>query len=112
MPKFDLKTAFTHFLSDDSLKNYKEKLRQSDPETKLIPKEVLMVVHKRDGNTEDFDASKLLRAIKKANAKSPEKEEEAKLEKVATSATSFIKSLKKDVLIFINSSFITLNIEL
>ena len=98
MQKFDLKKHLHIFLSNDSLKDYKEKLRQSDPETKLIPKEVLMVVHKRDGNTEDFDASKLLRAIKKANAKSPEKEEEAKLEKVATSATSFIKSLKKDVI--------------
>jgi ribonucleoside-triphosphate reductase len=53
-----------------------------------------MVVIKRDEKRQEFDLSKIERAIKKANAKSNEKIDDEKLKKVVASAQSFIKSLK------------------
>lgn len=59
--------------------------------------EVKMVVIKRDEKRQEFDLSKIVRAIKKANAKSNEKIDDEKLKKVVVSAQSFIKNLKSDV---------------
>lgn len=59
--------------------------------------EVKMVVIKRDEKRQEFDLSKIVKAIKKANAKSNEKIDDEKLKKVVISAQSFIKNLKSDV---------------
>ena len=55
-----------------------------------------MIVIKRDEKRQEFDLSKIVRAIKKANAKSNEKIDDEKLKKVVVSAQSFIKNLKSE----------------
>ena len=55
-----------------------------------------MTVIKRDGTHQDFDESKIVRAIKNANSKVSDKIDDEKIHKVVTSAITFIKSLKKD----------------
>ena len=55
-----------------------------------------MTVVKRDGTHQDFDESKIVRAIKNANSKVSDKIDDEKIHKVVTSAITFIKSLKKD----------------
>ena len=55
-----------------------------------------MTVVKRDGTHQDFDESKIVRAIKNANSKVSDKIDGEKIHKVVTSAITFIKSLKKD----------------
>lgn len=54
-----------------------------------------MTVIKRDGKHQEFDPTKISKAIKKANAKTLEKLDDEKVEKVASSAITFIKNLKK-----------------
>ena len=53
--------------------------------------EVKMIVIKRDEKRQEFDLSKIVRAIKKANAKASEKIDDEKLKKVVLSTQSFIK---------------------
>lgn len=55
-----------------------------------------MQVIKRDGTIQDFKPENIHRAVSKANSRSSEKLDEEKIEKVVSSAISFVKNLKKD----------------
>lgn len=55
-----------------------------------------MQVIKRDGTIQDFKPENIHRAVNKANSRSSEKLNEEKIEKVVSSAISFVKNLKKD----------------
>lgn len=54
-----------------------------------------MQVIKRDGTIQDFKPENIHRAVSKANSRSSEKLDEEKIEKVVSSAISFVKNLKK-----------------
>lgn len=54
-----------------------------------------MQVIKRDGTVQDFKPENIHRAVSKANSRSSEKLDEEKIEKVVSSAISFVKNLKK-----------------
>lgn len=54
-------------------------------------------VSKRDGTIQEFQPEKIHKAVSKANAKSTEKLDEEKIEKVVNSAVTFIRGLKKSL---------------
>ena len=56
-----------------------------------------MKVIKRDGKKQDFDPQKIFKAIKKANSKVESKLDDEKIEKVVTSALSFLKKNVEEV---------------
>lgn len=56
-----------------------------------------MRVIKRDGKKQDFDPQKIFKAIKKANSKVESKLDDEKIEKVVTSALSFLKKNVEEV---------------